>query len=362
MLSQRRTCAALVLTLVAGPAPALAQYPPDFYSLVDAGAVSAPPCACVTAPFAVPRYRPRRGYEGAAAPLEASAPPSVAELQRYLAARRSIARDVEEGRSGNPNASFGVALYLSVQPATPRADAMTEAAAMQWLHLAAEQGHPDAYAFLGYRYRDGLAVERSDQAAAYWFHRAAAEGNNIGMVALGLLYAAGRGVPQDWAAAVSWWRKAEPTHAFAARLVGDAYVCGLGVSAEPERATRAYRHAIERGEPTASMQLAQMYANGCASGDDDAAVDAFKRAAEAGLPEAQIALSEFLRSGRGGASRHADAYYWARLAERRLPHGALRMRAAAAVAAAARVLPVDEIAGAEQMVSVMVTEAAKPLR
>ena len=68
------------------------------------------------------------------------------------------------------------------------------------------------------------------------------------MVALGLLYAAGRGVPQDWAAAVYWWRKAEPTHPFASRLLGDAYVCGLGLSPSHERALHAYRSSVERGD------------------------------------------------------------------------------------------------------------------
>jgi TPR repeat protein len=335
---------------------------PPLYTLVDVGEVQVPACPCVTSPFMLPSYRPGLGYgEGPATP-SVDAPHAQADPQRHREEQAAAARDAEHGLAGNPSSSFGVGLYLSERAFIAGGDARTEEEAARWLHLAAQQGVPDASMSLAHRYLRGRGVKQDDAAAAFWFDDAARKGNNVGMVAIGLLYAAGRGVPQDWDAAVWWWRKAQPTTPLASRLLGDAYVCGLGVAANNEQAVLAYRKSADSGDLTGSIQLGHMYANGCASPDDESAVKAYRRAADAGYPEAQVALSDLIRTGRGGPPNPAEAYYWAKVAELRLRDGAQRQRAAAAAKAAARLMSVDEVAAAEQIVKTILADGAKPLR
>jgi TPR repeat protein len=228
--------------------------------------------------------------------------------------------------------------------------------AARWFHLAAEQGHSDAYIQLGHRYQKGLGVQPNDQAAAHWFSRGASAGDGNAMVALGLLYAAGRGVPQDWAAAVHWWGRARSGSrlAIASRFLGDAYACGLGVPPDPHRAVVAYREAADAGELSSSVQLGHMLASGCAAPDDEAAFSAYKRAADHGDPEAQIALSALYLQGRGTEASPYMAYLWANLAERRLPDGAMRTLAGTRAAVAARFLSPFEIKDCEALVASLV--------
>jgi TPR repeat protein len=283
--------------LIAVPAAAPGPQLPDFYTLVDAGAVRAPACPCIAEPFRIPSFRAIDGYHvGPAAPPAPSARPE------------------------------------------PPADI-------------------PAPFLLAYRYRDGIGVEPNDQAAAYWFYKDAADGGNVGMVALGMLYAAGRGVPQDWIAAVYWWQRAAPTHPLAARLIGDAYLCGYGVAASNELALAAYKHALKGGDVSAAIQLGHMYANSCAPPDDEEAVKSYRHAADEGYPEAQVALSALILVGRGAPPDPHEAYYWARLAERR-SDGAMQKRASAAVAAAARRMTSDAIAAADRLVDQMIAAGA----
>jgi len=272
-----------------------------------------------------------------------------------------MARDVEQGRAGDANASLNVGMHLAEHPVIAGDDPKVEEQAARWLHLAARQGHGDAAMLLAYRYHRGKGVDQSDTAAAFWFHQAAADGNNVAIIALGLLYAWGRGVPQDPSVAVRWWQKARPTNVVASRFLGDAYACGFGVSQDLARAVLEYKKSADRGEATASIQLGHMYANGCASADDAAAGTAFRRAADEGYPEAQIALGELMLQGRGGGSA-GEAYYWARLAEWRLPPGGLRTRASSIVKRAAASMMPEEMTSCNQMVDWMIVEAARAIR
>lgn len=283
-------------TAVTAAAPGQQQLP-DFYSLVDAGAVNAPSCPCVSEPFTLPSFRALTGYHvgPAAQPAPAVKPEPPADL-------------------------------------------------------------PLAF-LLGYRYREGIGVTPNDQAAAYWFYKDAEAGNNVGQVALGMLYAAGRGVPQDWMAAVYWWRRAEPTHPLASRLLGDAHICGFGVTADNERALGYYTSALKRGDVSSAFKVGQMYANACAGPDDEEAVKAYRLASDEGYPEAQIALSGLILAGRGVPQDPHEAYHWARLAERRST-GAMQTRARTAVEAAAGHMTSAAIAAADALVDQMIVKSA----
>jgi TPR repeat protein len=230
---------------------------------------------------------------------------------------------------GHANDSFAVAMHLALQGfVTGKADPKVEEQTSRWFHLAAQQDHHDAYVRLAYRYRHGRGAPKDDGAAAYWNHQGASRGEVQAMVALGLTYAAGRGVPQDWTAAFQWLHRAAPKSPLATRFVGDAYVCGLGVERDYDRAAAAYVDAAKRGEINASIRLGDLYAGGCIPGQDGAAIKAYMQAADYGYPEAQVTLSELLREGRGTDPDPYTAYRLARLAERRLPDGELRTLAA----------------------------------
>jgi TPR repeat protein len=301
--------AAVVVTLGAGMTAAGAppRGLPSLYELVDAGAIDAPACACISSPFALPDFRPdSRFHFGAASPA---------------------------------------ALEWTIPEPMPLSSS-------------------DAPLFAAYRYRRGIGVRQNEEAAAYWYYESAVRGNNVAMVAVGLMYAAGRVVPQDFEAAAWWWQQALPTTPLASRLLGDAHICGLGVRASPERAMAEYRRAAERGDPTGIIRFADMHGNGCGAPDDVIAVTWYRKAAGEGYPEAQIALSDLIRTGRGVEMPNpAEAYHWARLTERRVPHGSpLRRRAADAARASARLMPADAVLAADQMVEAVLADAAKASR
>jgi septal ring-binding cell division protein DamX len=69
--------------------------------------------------------------------------------------------------------------------------------AREWLEKAADLGHADAMAKLGYLYTDGLTVEQNFNQAFEWFSRAARLGSVDGQYNLGIFYLNGWGTAQD---------------------------------------------------------------------------------------------------------------------------------------------------------------------
>jgi TPR repeat protein len=362
MPAQRRSL--VVLALIAlSTATAAAQFPPlSTYKLVDAGTVSVD-CPCIRNPFRVPEFVPEGYVTGPGAPLETD---TLSRRGRenvargYADDRAVLSSMATAGLAGSANDSFAVAMHLALQGyVTGKADPTIEEQTSRWFHLAAQQDHHDAYVRLAYRYRHGHGAPKDDGAAAYWNHQGASRGEVQAMVALGLTYAAGRGVPRDWTAAFQWLHRAAPKSALATRFVGDAYVCGLGVERNYDRAAAAYADAVKRGEINASIRLGDLYAGGCIAGQDAAAVKAYTQAADYGYPEAQVALSELLREGRGTDADPYGAYRLARLAERRLPDGDLKTLAAERARVAASLLSRFLIDDADKMVGGMLTAAGK---
>lgn len=348
----------VVLTFLAvATATASAQFPPlSAYRLLDTGAVSvAAMCACIREPFRVPEFVPTGYASGPAAPLETD---TLSSRARQIAAmggaddRAILHAKAAAGLAGSPGDSFGMAMDLALRGLlSDTIDAEIDKQASLWFQMAAYQGHHDAFVRLAYRFRHGRGVQQDDGAAAYWTHQGAIRRETLAMVGMGLTFASGRGVPQDWTAALHWWRRAAPTNALATRFIGDAYVCGLGVERNHERAVEAYLSAAKRGEISASVRLGDLYAGGCVADPDGAAIRAYTDAADHGYPDAQVALSELLREGRGTYPDSYRAYQLARLAERRLPDGELKTLAAERARAAADLLPEFLIRDADRMIS-----------
>jgi TPR repeat protein len=54
-------------------------------------------------------------------------------------------------------------------------------------------------------YENGSGVTQSDAEAVYWYRLAADQGNAFAQVKIGSMYAAGRGVAKDDAEAIRWY-------------------------------------------------------------------------------------------------------------------------------------------------------------
>lgn len=82
--------------------------------------------------------------------------------------------------------------------------------ALNCYRQAAEHGQPQAQAWLGAAYYDGLpGVPRDRAVAAKWLRKAAEHGCAKEVYCLlGCLYEKGEGVPQNFPEAVDWYRKA----------------------------------------------------------------------------------------------------------------------------------------------------------
>jgi TPR repeat protein len=203
---------------------------------------------------------------------------------------------------------------------------------------AAQAGHHDAQADLGYLYMTGLGVSQSDQRAAYWYFQGARNDSHLARLGLGAMYAVGRGVEQSDAAAVYWFTQAQKR-----RFVADAYACGFGVEQDLTMARTLYTELAERGDSDAQFQLGNMFAEACGAPLDDAeAAKWYEEAAQGGHPDAQIALSHMTRQGLGVAQNPWAAYQWAELAVLRLPEDDDALKDALVARAAAGLLMTPE--------------------
>jgi tetratricopeptide (TPR) repeat protein len=121
------------------------------------------------------------------------------------------------------------------------------AAARDWLLKAAELGHANAQAKLGFMYTDGLGVRQDYPTALSWFEQAAAGGSVDGLYNLGIFYLYGWGVEAD--------RTMAKQYLAAASALGDtASEDALQQLLAEERAAEARREAeraarLQRREP-----------------------------------------------------------------------------------------------------------------
>lgn len=80
--------------------------------------------------------------------------------------------------------------------------------AFEWYKKAAEQGHAEAQAQLGYMYEVGRGVSIDSDKSFEWRRKAAEQGNGHAAYILGLRYASGKGVSEDLNMAVEWFKVA----------------------------------------------------------------------------------------------------------------------------------------------------------
>jgi TPR repeat protein len=109
----------------------------------------------------------------------------------------------------------------------------------------------------------GRGVPQSDAEAVKWFRIAADQGYAPAENDLGFLYAEGRGVTRDDAEAVKWYRRAADRNFPPAQTsLGMMYAQGRGVAQSDFDALSLYSAAANEGYPQAKANLAEMYATG----------------------------------------------------------------------------------------------------
>jgi TPR repeat protein len=163
----------------------------------------------------------------------------------------------------NPNGEGKGATVAPIAPgaksnaAPPKADAGGDIDAKQ-----AFQRGADAAA--------GRGVPQSDAEAVKWFRIAADQGYAPAENDLGFLYAEGRGVARDDAEAVKWYRRAADRNFPPAQTsLGMMYAQGRGIGQSDFDALSLYSEAANEGYPQAKANLAEMYATGRGVPRDD---------------------------------------------------------------------------------------------
>ena len=133
---------------------------------------------------------------------------------------------------------------------------------------------------------------------------------------LGTAYMLGIGVSQDTAAAIKWYRlSAERGYKDAQSMLGTIYATGLGVPRDYAEAVKWYKLAAERGDTDAESGLGSLYMQGKGvSQDFIEAAKWFEQAANKGDALAQGNLGLLYLQGQGVSQDFEQALKWLRLA------------------------------------------------
>jgi TPR repeat protein len=101
---------------------------------------------------------------------------------------------------------------------------------------------------------------------------------------------------------------AQRGNATAASVLGDLYLKGLGVGANPREAFRWFVASAEAGHPCGQFSLGWMYEKGLAvARDDSEAVKWYRKSAEQRYPPGQTLLGTMHGSGRGAPQDYGEA-------------------------------------------------------
>ena len=133
------------------------------------------------------------------------------------------------------------------------------AEAVKWYRKAADQGHVEALATVGYlhtedfnEHREGSGILQDEVEAAIWYRRAAEAGDAHCQFDLGRQYYYGKHVTQDYEEAAEWYRKAaDQGDADAQDSLGVMYHYGQGVLQDYVMAHMLYNVASAGGSDSA---------------------------------------------------------------------------------------------------------------
>ncbi len=203
--------------------------------------------------------------------------------------------------------------------------------AAQWCRRAADRGDAAAENHFGTMYRGGIGVEKNKQEGVSWYRRAARQGYPAAMFNLGTAYYNGDGVNIDDVLANAWFLSAqkngsEPANEAVARMATDlpaarvteSYVQlavmlrkGDEIPRNDGAAAEFYRRAAERGDPSASVELAQQLLIGLGVPQDySEARLRCEAAARAGFGPGAYCLGLMNRQGMGVSKNPELAAKW----------------------------------------------------
>lgn len=81
------------------------------------------------------------------------------------------------------------------------------ATSLKEYRLRAEQGDPEAQAFLGIHYEFGMGIKRNYVEATKWYRKSAEQGHYLGQLQLAQMYFFGRGVEKNYEIGMRWLHK-----------------------------------------------------------------------------------------------------------------------------------------------------------
>ena len=185
--------------------------------------------------------------------------------------------------------------------------------AVLWFSKAADGGLAYAQVQMGHFYRDGYGVTRDSREAIAWYETAARQGDMTAMIALGDLYSRGwYHLPANFAKASEWYCKAIALGSVEAeyRLAWASVQKGRNHCAS-EKALDVLRQAADIGNPSALVELGELYAEGrlCIKNYEEARVY-YLEAFEKGSGEAAFLLGIMYESGQGVKKDHKEAARW----------------------------------------------------
>jgi len=180
-------------------------------------------------------------------------------------------------------------------------------AARHWFTLAAEQGNPDAEAWLGDCCRMGLVGPPDPESAENWYRRAAAR-QHLGAIivlATSLEEASPLSPAADAERYALWQSAADMGDARGQRYVGLSHLAGRGCDRDETLGAEWLEAAAEQGDAAAAFELGRCYLNGIGvEADPASAKHWFQQAETAGHEGAGAAASRIrLRKNRPLAAR-----------------------------------------------------------
>jgi TPR repeat protein len=182
-----------------------------------------------------------------------------------------------------------------------------DAAALDQLKKAADQGNPTAAYDLGLLYYSGQGVSKDIKQAVDLFRKAADKGNTTAETIVGQAYLSGEGVPHDDAQAAAWLLKAaEQGDADAQFGLGTMYSEGTGVPKDYKQAFAWLEKSANQGNAEAANNLAKLYMDG----DGTTAAEWLQKAAQDGDSTAAVNLCGIYGAGKGISRDLTLALQW----------------------------------------------------
>lgn len=182
--------------------------------------------------------------------------------------------------------------------------------AKTYFSMAANDGHTQAQAFLGYCYAEGLGTKQSDADAVKWYRKAADNGNVTGQYNMGVVHhKAMHGLPQDNVEALRWFKMAAAQgHSDSEFFLGKFYQYGYAVSQNYAEAVKWYQKSVDQGNCYSMVSLGYCYDTGTGvTKDNRKAYELYKKAADKGHPNGYFYLGLCYLNGSGISANRNEA-------------------------------------------------------